>query len=127
MSTARTPQELHQALAAAYNRKDVDGLLALFEPDASLVPRPGQLARGTDEIRRALADFVELGGSMRVEKVHVVEAGAAALSRTVWSISHGGRTSVQANGSEVVRRQADGSWRFVVDHPFGAETPAERA
>jgi len=29
-----------------------------------------------------------------------------------------------AETAEVARRQADGSWRYVIDHPFGAESAA---
>ena len=31
----------------------------------------------------------------------------------------GKRTSSSARGTEVVRRQADGTWRFVIDSPTG--------
>lgn len=48
MTEAHPPAELHQALAAAYNEKDVEGLLALFEPDASLVPQPATVVRGAE-------------------------------------------------------------------------------
>lgn len=124
MTLPRSPAELHQALATAYNKGDVEGLVALFEPDATLVPQPGTYVRGTTDIRNALNTFLAIGGSMKVETVHVVEAADCALTRTAWTISNGDQVAARANGSEVLRKQADGSWRFVVDHPFGAELSA---
>ena len=54
------PEEMNPAFAAAVNSGDIENLLALYESDALLAPRPGERARGTDEIRLALSDHVTL-------------------------------------------------------------------
>jgi uncharacterized protein (TIGR02246 family) len=124
MTAAKTPADLHQHLAKAYNERDVERLLALFEPNATLVPQPGQFARGSDEIRGALTGFIQIGGVMEVKTVDIVTAGDHALTRTAWSIVNGNQTTVQANGLEILRKGSDGAWRFLVDHPFGASAQA---
>ncbi|MBV2150120.1 SgcJ/EcaC family oxidoreductase [Sphingobium sp. AS12] len=119
MNAAQTPEQLHQELARAYGERDLDRLVALFEADATLVPQPGALARGPEEIRAALSGFLQLGGVMAVETVEIVPAGDCALTRSVWSIIEDGRTKISAHGVEILRKRADGTWRFLLDHPFG--------
>ncbi len=121
MSTAQTPEQLHQELARAYNNGNVDGLADLFEPDATLVPQPGEIAKGAAQIRAALTGFVQIGGSMSVETLEVIPAGDSALSRTVWTITEGGQTKMTATGLEILRKSNDGKWRFLLDHPFGGQ------
>lgn len=121
MNTAQTPQQLHQELARAYGERDLDRLAALFETDATLVPQPGAFARGSEEIRAALSGFLQIGGVMAVETVEVVPAGDCALTRTRWSITEAGETKISARGVEILRKSADGTWRFLLDHPFGGD------
>ena len=45
--TARTPDELLSLLAQALNAGDLESLLALYEPEATLVAQPGATATGT--------------------------------------------------------------------------------
>ena len=53
-----------------------------------------------------------------------VEHGDLALLSNVWVFSGDG-FEIGARTAEVARRQVDGSWRYVIDHPFGGGmTPA---
>ena len=52
---ARTPEELHRVFAEALNAHDLEALMALFEPEANLIPQPGQVVTGTEAIREALS------------------------------------------------------------------------
>ncbi len=38
---ATTPEQIHRMFETAFNDNDLDGLMALYEPDAVLVPQPG--------------------------------------------------------------------------------------
>jgi ketosteroid isomerase-like protein len=105
---------MNETFAEAYNSGDVEVLLALYEPDALLAPQPGERAQGTAAIRTALAALLALGGRMTSRNLYCMRAGDVALLRGEWRL--GGMT---ARSAEVVRRQADGSWRYVIDHPFG--------
>jgi uncharacterized protein (TIGR02246 family) len=125
VSVAQTPEQLHQDLARIYNDRDLDRLAALFETDATLVSQPGAFARGTEEIRAALSGFLQIGGVMAVETIEVVPAGDSALTRTRWSITEAGAAKISARGVEILRRRADGTWRFLLDHPFGGDQQAQ--
>ena len=61
---ARRPEDLHRLFAEALNAGDADAVMALYEPGASLVPQPGQVATGTEAIRAALDGFLALKGTV---------------------------------------------------------------
>ena len=117
------PDEIHQAFMAAFNAGDAAALLALYEPDASLTPAPGQVVTGRAAIGEVLAGFLALKGRMTIETVRVIEAGDLALLHGAWILSgtgaDGSAIELAGRNAEVVRRQADGSWLFAVDNPFG--------
>jgi ketosteroid isomerase-like protein len=121
-----TPHELNDQWCTAFNAGDLPRLMAFYEPDAVLVPGPGaDPVRGHAAIEQALRWFLALGGTLEfAEARHWIVAGDIALGSIAFRLE-GGRdadgTPVPLAGvtSEVVRRQADGSWRYVVDHPFG--------
>lgn len=64
-----------------------------------------------------------LGGTLSTEDQYVLEHGDIALVRVKWRITD--KQDVQnvlATGQsiEVLQRQADGRWIYLIDHPFGA-------
>ena len=117
------PEQIHRAFVAAFNAGDADALMALYEPDASLAPAPGDVVTGLDAIREALAGFLALKGQMTIETLRVIPSGDVALLHGMWLLTgtgpDGNPLELAGRNTEVVRRQADGSWRFVVDNPFG--------
>jgi len=89
------------------------------------VPQPGQVITGQAAIREALQGFLSLKGRIKLETTHAIEAGDVALLRGQWSLTGTGADgqpiAMGANSSEVVRRQADGRWLYLIDHPYGAD------
>jgi uncharacterized protein (TIGR02246 family) len=112
-------------LAEAINRGDLDAALALYESNAVMVARPGQLARGTAELRPALAGFIALKPALRIEAEQVVEAGDVALYLGRWSLRgtgpDGKPVAMSGESSDVLRRQKDGRWLIALDNPWGAQ------
>jgi ketosteroid isomerase-like protein len=49
----KDPIDMHRLFAEAFNAPDLDALVALYEPEAVLVPQAGQRAAGRDAIREA--------------------------------------------------------------------------
>ncbi|WP_153260020.1 Cif family virulence factor [Chitinophaga flava] len=43
-----------------------------------------------------------------------------AVGRSEWSITNGNEVKVSAKGIEVMKQQADGTWKIIIDHAFGA-------
>ena len=123
--TERGPAEAHALFQKAFNAGDLQGLVALYEPDAILIPQPGsEPVQGIQAIRSTLEGFLALRGKIELETKHVVRYGDIALLRGAWRLrgtGPDGKPVEMVHGSaEVVRRQP-GSWRYVIDHPFGSD------
>jgi len=120
---ARTPEEIDPLFAEAFSAGDLDALVALYEPEAALVLEGGQVVTGREAVREALTGLLALCGEFRLEVKSVVRARDVALVRAQWSLSGAGPGGCVVNlagrSTEVVRRQADGTWLYAVDAPFG--------
>ena len=118
-----SPEACDRLFVEHVNAGDLDALMSLYEPTSSLVRRDGTLARGHAEIREVLERLTMRSARMRSEIVKVVPAGTdLAMVYNDWHMS--GKPAdgqpVEASGKalEVVRRQPDGTWRFILDDPF---------
>jgi len=122
--TAKKPEDLHPLFVKALNSADLNSLVGLYEPNATLVPQPGVVVTGTVAIREALQGFVAMKPKIRMETMLVLESGDVAFLKGKWTIDatgpDGKPTQMTGNSTEVVRRQHDGQWLFVIDHPYGA-------
>ena len=124
VSTA-TPQQVLEAVVQGINTGDFEMLMALYEPGAAFATQPGSLAPGLGGIREALGGFVELKGKLDLEVKRVLEVGDLALVLGEWSFTgtdpQGESVKLAARNADVLRRQADGAWRFVIDNPWGTD------
>ena len=113
-----TPAAINAVFAAGYNARDVDALAALYEPDAVVTNPDGSMSVGIEAIRVHLDRLVELGGSMTSENRYAIVNGDLSLVGADWEIVFAdGRERVVGRSAEVLRRQPDGIWRYVLDHP----------
>lgn len=121
----RRPEEMNGAFAEAVSSGDLERVLALYEPEALLAPRPGERARGLVEIRSALGELLSLGGVMESRNVWCMQVDELALLQGEWRLSgtapDGSPVELSSRTAEVVRRQPDGSWLYVIDHAFGGD------
>jgi ketosteroid isomerase-like protein len=117
------PELMNAAFADGYNARDVDALLGLYEPTATVVNRDGSLAIGSERVREHLAGLVSLGGRMTSTNRYAIVHDDIALVGAEWEIDlEDGRAPIRGSTSEVLRRQPDGSWRYVIDHPIVGPT-----
>jgi uncharacterized protein (TIGR02246 family) len=121
----RNPEEIHRAFATAANAGAVEDLVALYEPGAVVVERNGEVTVGTEAIRSHIRHLMALKPAMRIETSRAFCSGDLALLCSRWTATatspDGKPVSMDFRGSEVVRRQSDGSWRLVLDNPWGIE------
>ena len=107
---AHEPNDLVRYFIERANAKDVDGLVALYEPDAVVAFPPGSLTRGHAEIRKLYEGFVAGVPPLVLGEVHTaLVSGNLAMT-----------TATQVNGDvsvEIARRQEGGGWLWVVDQP----------
>ena len=112
------PSAINAAFADGFNRRDVDALLALYDPEGAVVEIDGTVSEGEAAIRGHLERLVELGGTMTSTNLTSVEVGDVALVTAAWEIvgSVVG-PSISGRSAEVLRRHPDGSWIYVIDQP----------
>jgi uncharacterized protein (TIGR02246 family) len=107
-----------------FNTGDVEAVLAMYEPQAILVAPSGQVAQGATGLREALNKFLSLKPTLTINHSRVVVAGDLALSLVRWTLTGTGPDAkpvyMEGTTSDVLRRQGDGTWLFVIDNPWGA-------
>jgi uncharacterized protein (TIGR02246 family) len=118
--------EIHPAVEAAVNDQDMDGLLALYAPDAALVLLDGSVVTGTEAIREQYTGILEMKGRMTLRTRYALEVGDLAVLSNAWTLTAGDQT-MSAVTAEVARRQSEGGWLYVIDHPFAGLEPEEAA
>lgn len=124
MST-NTPEQVLESIVHGINTGDLDSLIPLYESGAAFATQPGNLAHGTPGIRDALGGFISMKGKLDLKVTRVLEVDDLALVAGTWSFEgtspDGDAVRLEANNADVLRRQADGTWRFVIDNPWGTD------
>jgi uncharacterized protein (TIGR02246 family) len=123
MTTAHSPADAVRLVSERISARDVDGALALYEPDAAFTPQPGQVVTGRDAIRTALEGFASLSPRLDGQVERVVESGEVALVLNRWRLEgtapDGQPVEMAGLSADVLRRQADGRWLVLIDDPWG--------
>jgi ketosteroid isomerase-like protein len=75
-------------------------------------------------VREVLAGFLASKPVMEFSHSYLFQSGDTALARGRWTLTSkgddGGMSTVSGNSVEVLRRGPDGGWRYIIDHPWGA-------
>jgi uncharacterized protein (TIGR02246 family) len=125
MSRKTTPEEVLGSIVEGINAGNLDSLMTLYEADACFASQPGQLAKSPESVRQSLRNFIDLKGKLDLKVKRVLQASDLALVTSEWSFSgtgpDGTPVSMAAKAADVLRRQADGTWRFVIDNPWGTD------
>lgn len=128
MPLTTDPAQHPAVFAAAFNSGDPAALEQMYEDRGIVVPRPGQPATGADRLA-ANTHFQSLGIPIEVRTRHVYAVDDIALLIVDWSIdgtaTDGTRIDVHGTATDVARRGPDGTWRYVIDNPFGTHIEVE--
>jgi uncharacterized protein (TIGR02246 family) len=115
-----SPEQLHRAFQDAFNRHDLESIVALYEPGAVLVSSNG-LVQGTDAIRDRYRGALAMHPSIDVQTLSVTLAGNLAMLHGKWTLHeagpHGRDVRREGRNTETARQQPDGRWLFVIDNP----------
>jgi ketosteroid isomerase-like protein len=119
------PTKAHVEFATAFNAGDLEALCDMYEPTALMPSEAGtKHARGIEAIRETLQGYLGMNPIMQIESKFVHQNADLALLRAHWSVKgaapDGSNVEMSADSVELIRRQPDGTWRYVIDHPFGA-------
>ena len=125
MDRTATPEQVLESVVRGINSGDLDSLMPLYESDAAFVPQPGSLAHGARGISESLNGFISMNGELDLKVTRVLEVDDLTLVIGVWSFDgtgpDGEPVRLAARNADVLRRQTDGTWRFVIDNPWGTD------
>lgn len=118
------PNMAHTLFVKAINEKNVDQLCAMFSEDAVLVLRDGKLeVSGQRSIRRVFSIMVDMVETLSLETVYQVESENTVLFRSkyrsVYNTPDGKVEEVLSSSIDVLEKQPDGTWLFVINHQNG--------
>lgn len=112
-----------EAMTSAFHQGDLDGIMRTYEPGAVVVGQPGSPVQGDGPVRAMFAGFIAAQARFSFEGHEVIAAGDIALHLTPWKMTGVGPDGRPIAGAglsvAVLRRQVDGRWLMVIDHPFG--------
>ena len=121
-TTARTPEDVNRLFEARVNAGDLEGVVALYEPDATLVTADAGTLVGHAAIRGYFEGMIGMQGEIDMGEYRVVplDDGLAVMShdwRANVASPDGQRMVLTGKATEVARRQPDGRWLFIFDDP----------
>ena len=117
------PEGMAAALLERFNSGKVSAMMALYEPEAVLIAKDGRTVTGHTGIAAELERDLRLGLPLQANARHVFVAGDIAEIVLDWSIDgtgpDGGQVHLGGSASDVLRRGADGIWRYLIDNNQG--------
>ena len=103
---------------------NLDGALSCFDAEAVYVASPGKVVRGSAEIRKALESLIAMKPNLQAKRSLILEVAGLASLVDEWSLKAtlpGGKKLVMTGASsDIMKKQADGTWVYLVDNPYGA-------
>lgn len=123
------PRLMNETFARAFNSRNMGALLALYEPDAVLRSATGDRSLvGRDAVAGELQGLLHVPGTMTSLNRFCLRHGDLALLRADWQIvDDAGAVVASGSSAELVRRQGDGTWLYIIDHPTGAAAASSQA
>jgi uncharacterized protein (TIGR02246 family) len=124
VATEARPEAVIERFSQLLVDGDLEGMVALYEPDATFAPQPGTSVSGREEIRAALGAFLAVKPRITGHIEKVLCAGDTALVANRWNLTgtglDGSPVEMGATSADVLRRRPDGSWGIVIDDPWGS-------
>lgn len=120
---ARTPEDCDHLLGEYLAGGSVEDILTLYEPTATFITQDRQRLDGHAALREAMAVFAAARPRLTPKLILVARHGDdLAVIYNDWTLAavlaDGTKMAQHGRAIEILRRQADGTWRFVFDDPF---------
>lgn len=120
-----TPEEALHSIVESMNTGNIESLMMLYEHEACFASQPGQIVKGQQGIRQNLQGFVNMKGKLKSKVKRVFQTSNLALVISEWSFNGTGADGNPVNftrtATDVLRQQSDGTWRIIIDNPWGTD------
>lgn len=122
-----------QAWIRATAANDLEGIMALYAPDARLYPPDAMEAKGKDAIRASWKGFLD---AMTIKEVRLFDetyetAGDLSAGAVRWSLvavpRAGGPPVTMEGRATAVAKRIDGTWLYIIDHASMPPPPPPEA
>jgi ketosteroid isomerase-like protein len=118
-----TPKEFLISYVKKFNSGDISSLISLYETEACFVSQEGEVVKGIENVRQRLQSFINMNGRIESKVIGVVQTNDIALVNTEWSFNGSGpdgkAVTITGKATDVLRQQSDGTWRILIDNPWG--------
>ncbi len=117
------PEGMAGMLVERFNSGKVSAMMSLYEPGAVLIAKDGRAITGQAGIAIELERDLSLGLPLKAKARHVFVADNIAQVVLDWSIDgtgpDGEHVHLGGSASDILRRGADGRWRYLLDNNQG--------
>jgi uncharacterized protein (TIGR02246 family) len=117
----KSPEDIDPTFAEAFNTADGETLLSLYEPGAAFVEPSGAVIEGPEAIAEVLGPFFAMKPQIDLRTERILRTGDTALVYSSWTVTgtaeDGSPVVMTGDSKIVVREQADGTWKLVIDDP----------
>jgi ketosteroid isomerase-like protein len=123
LSQSRPSPKAFPSLLERFNSGKVEAMMALYAPEAVFIAKDGRTITDRAEIAAQFQRDMSLGLPLKANVRHVFVGGDTAQIVVDWSIDgkgpDGEDVHLGGSASDIVRRGADGFWRYIIDNNQG--------
>lgn len=117
------PEDVIPSLVERFNSRNLDAMMELYSPEAVFVDMDGRVITDRGEFAALFQRDMNLGVPLKAKVRHVFVGGDTAQIVLDWSIdgtnADGKHVHVHGTASDIMRRGADGVWRYIIDNNQG--------
>ncbi|WP_428640869.1 YybH family protein [Roseibium sp.] len=118
-----------QKMTASFQAGDIDAVMETYEPDQSIAFEPGNPVSDGALARELFRQFGSVSPKFSYSGHEVIVEGDLAVHIAPWTMTgtdpDGNAVAGEGLSVAVLRRQPDGSWKMVIDNPYGSRLLGE--
>lgn len=116
-------KDIHRRFQVAFNERNLEALVAMYEPDAVFVNPDGTVLHGHEQIRNMYRQILATDFIIRLTTAGLwLGTDGVALMHAEWTLTSLGpdhqKLEQHGTSAEVLRQQTNGSWLYAVDNPM---------
>lgn len=117
------PEDVIPSLVERFNSGKLDAMMELYAPEAVFVATDGRTITDRNEFAALFQRDMNLGVPLKATVRHVFVGGDTAQVVLDWAIdgtdADGKPVHVHGTASDIMKRGADGVWRYIIDNNQG--------